>query len=189
MDLDAIADPSRKARFRFDIRMFDKAGLKRAFGDTVGAGHRGIDIACDNAAAHENIFRTVEMDKFGTAFQGSFRRCQRRQFLPGHGEIIERQSLYAGVANNCRNGFSAEACFAFREDWLIGEGRNDAVAILAGHILCREDAYYVGVLCGKSGKIAQCKASAVVRASNDANDECTRRESICAIQFGTVDFR
>ena len=50
-DLDAVADPARKAGLGLDIGVLDEAGLESALGDAPPAGERRVGIAACDAAA------------------------------------------------------------------------------------------------------------------------------------------
>ena len=67
------------------------------------------------------------------------------------------------LADDGRHRFPFEARLPARKNRLIGERRNDAEAIVAGHVRGSEDAHDAGMRGDECVEIAECKFRVVMR--------------------------
>ena len=136
MNLDAIANATRKARFRFDVGVFDKSRLVFALDYDVRGGESIFHVSANHAPAHQNILFAVRMNSRGIRRQRFINRLERRQRFPLHRELGQIESFQrVCVAHYGSNRFPAKACFAVSKHWLVRISGNDAIAVDAGHVL------------------------------------------------------
>ena len=82
LNLDLVVDAPRKAGFRFDVGVLDKASLVFVFDYDVGFRQGLFHVAADHAASDQHIIFAVGMDAFGVGGERGGDRGQRGQALP-----------------------------------------------------------------------------------------------------------
>ena len=88
----------------------------------------------------------------------------RLALLPRDGECGKLERLDCGTrANHGGNGFAAEACLTFREDRLVGEGRDDAEDVAAWNVRRGKHTHHAGMCGDERRDVAQPEAGAMVR--------------------------
>ena len=150
--------------------MLHEARVEAVFHHMGSFGEGVVDVASHDASSGEHVVRAMVMNLVGARGESIIDVFDRRQLTPAHRkaariEIFNRACL----ADDHRYCFSAKASFALREDGLIGELRNHAVAVLTGNIFRGEYGGDSRVACDKFLQIAQLEFCAMIRTTNGAN--------------------
>jgi hypothetical protein len=189
LDLDAIADAACESSLGLDVGVFYEAGLVFTFYDSVGFGEGAIHIAAHDSSSGEHVLLAMGMDQDGSGSESCFDFGKRLEWFPFDRKRCEIEGLdCARLARNHGDGFATKAGFIFGEHRLVGEGRDHAVAVLAGNVSSGECSVNSGMLFDEGLEVAKLEASAVVRAADRAHGESADGDLICAVTFGAKDF-
>src|SRR5215472_6829270 len=129
------------------------------------------------------------VDLICTAGERLVDRFDRRQLFPAHREVRKVEKFdCVRLAYHRGDGLAAESRLIVREYWLIGEGRDDSVAIDARDVAGREDTAHAPVPLDELIQISQHKAGTMIRATNDPDCQGVSGNLVGAEDFGALNF-
>ncbi len=124
------------------------------------------------------------MNAFGALFERLFERRERGPRAPGHRKRRKVEIAHRlAVADHQRYRLAAEARDALREHRLVGERRDNAIAIRAGDILGGEDGDDSGMSALKRLDVAENERGVRVRRSDRARRQRLGRPFVSAEDF------
>ena len=188
VDLDAVADAAGEAGLGLDRRVFHEAGLERALGRRGRGRERRLDVAPHDAPAREDVAGPPRMQQRRVRRERRRHRGRGRQVPPGDRDVGEVERADDGrIADDRRHRLAAEARLRLGEDGLVGEGRDDAVAVQARHVAGGEDRGDAGMRRRIGGEVAEREGRPVVGTAHRPQQERIGGADIGAEPFRALD--
>ena len=143
---------------------------------TSACRQRGFHVAANHAAAHQHVAGAILMHERSLVGQCGVDCGVRRKLGPSDRKLGQIERVHRGrFAHDCGNCLAAEAGFVLGENRLIGERRDDAKTVLAGHVFGGENTNDAGMGRDKGVEVAEFKERAMVGAANHASNQSLGR--------------